>query len=509
MTIQPVEQKGSREESFKAPGQARWSRILHRIFSRHLMDLAILSLLPIILSGMRDASGVLGDPDIWWHLADARILTDSHHFIHIEPYSYTVAGQRWVDPEWLSELPFWLGYRLFGLVGIYLCASLALCANLYFIYWRSYLRARNQAVALWMTALSLILMWVNAGARTILFGYIILSIELGILEAAERKKSWSLWLLPPLFSVWINLHGSWIIGLTFFAVYILCGLFRVNSGILHQEPFSRQYRTLLLGVFGACLLALFVNPYGWRLIWNPFDMALNQKLNIADVQEWQPLNLEWFIGKAAVGFIVLVILVNVLRPRTWKIFEFAFLFMAWYAAFDHARFTFLAAVVTVPAVAFDLARGLFAPTADQKTIPFMNGVVAAAVIGVVALYFPRGDSLQKGLAANFPLQTIAMIELDWRVLNEEHIGGIMDFRSKPTFIDTRWDTFEHHGVMRDYLGIIRLQGSLDLLDKYKIDHVLTQKGAPISYLLEHTLGWKILRTEGSGSKQYELFARMH
>jgi hypothetical protein len=508
MNPQLVEQAGPVEGLLEHGDRTRWSELLRRIFSRHMMDMAILALLPVILSSIRNAAHVLADPDIWWHIANARILTESHHFIHVEPYSYTVAGQRWVDPEWLSEVPFWLGYRSLGLVGVYLVTWLVLTVNLHFVYWRSFLRTRNPVVALWMAALCFVLMWVNANSRTILFGYIALSTELGILEAAERNSTRILWFLPPLFCVWINLHGSWIIGLAFFAVYILCGFFRANAGIFLQEPISPQRRNLLLGVFGSCLVALLVNPYGWRLVWNPFDMALNQTLNIANVQEWQPLNLEWFVGKAAVAFIALIILVNVLHARKWKIFEFVFVFLAWYAAFDHARFTFLAAVVTVPMIAADLTRTFFPAAPNQKTIPVMNGVVAVAVLGVVALYFPTRDSLQKGLAEEFPLQTIAAIQPSWRTLNQEHLGGIMDFQSKSTFIDTRWDTFEHHGVMKDFIDILHLQNSLSLLDKYRIDHVLIRKTEPLSYLLERTPGWKVLRTEGSGESQYELFKRV-
>src|ERR1700733_10192841 len=506
MSPQPVEQVTPVDEGSEKGTPSQFVRILRKIFSRHLMDMAILAMLPVILSSIRDTAHVLGDPDIWWHLADARILWMSHHFIHVEPYSYTVAAQRWVDPEWLSEMPFWLGYRIFGLVGVYLVTWLVLSANLHLVYWRGYLKSKNPGVALWMAALGFILMWVNANARTILFGYIALSAELCILEAVERGRTRILWFLPVVFCVWVNLHGSWMIGLGLLVLYILCGLFRLNAGIFQQEPFSGEQRKRLLAVLAVSVAALMINPYGWRLVWNPFDMALNQTLNIGNVQEWQPLNLGWFVGKVAVAFIALIVFTNVFHARKWKVFELAFVFFAWYAAFDHARFAFLAAVLLIPMIAADLTRSFFPPR-NQKTIPFMNGVVAVAVLGVVALYFPTLDTLQKGLAADYPLQTIASIQPSWRTLNQEHLGGIMDFNSKPTFIDTRWDTFEHHGIMKDFIDILHLQNSLGLLDKYHIDHVLLRKSEPLSYLLERTPGWKVLGTEGSGKDQYEFFAR--
>jgi hypothetical protein len=506
MTSQSIEQAASTEGLDGARDEARLTRILKQVFGRHLMDMAILVLLPLVLSGLRDREGVFGDPDIWWHLADARILCESHHFIHVEPYSFTVAAQRWVNPEWLSELPFWFGYKAFGLVGIYLAAWLGVSANVLFVYWRSYLGMRHAGVALWTSALGFVLMWVNANARTILFAYVMMSAALAILEATERGHPQKLWLLPPLFCIWINLHGSWIIGLGLFVLYIICGLFRVDTGIFNQEKFSVGQRNRLLATLVASLAVLFINPYGWRLVWNPFDMAFNQSLNIANVQEWQPLNLGWNVGKAALIAIGLTIFANIIHIRKWKLYELAFIFFAWYAAFDHARFTFLAAVVTIPMLAADMKRSFF-PVSDPKTIPVMNGLVAAGVVAVIVWYFPTNAMLQKGVVREFPLQSIASVQSSWRTLNEEHVGGMMDFNWKRTFIDTRWDTFEHHGVFNDYLDIFRLRNMLPLLAKYQIDHALLRKDEPLSYVLERTPGWNVVRIEGSGQDQYELFEK--
>ena len=470
------------------------------------MDIAILLLLPLVLSGLRNREGMLGDPDIWWHLANARILCESHHFIQIEPYSFTVAGQRWVDPEWLSELPYWFGFKTWGLVGIYFFAWLGVSLNVLFVYWRSYKTAKNAAVALWISALGFVLMWVNANARTILFGYLAMSAELAILEAVERGHRRILWLLPPLFCIWINLHGSWIIGVALLVLYIASGLFNVNAGIFQQKAFAAEQRNRLLLVFIASLALLFVNPYGWRLVWNPFDMAFNQTLNIANVIEWQPLNLDWIVGKAALIAIGLTVFANAMHSRSWKIYEMAFIFFAWFAAFDHARFTFLAAVVITPMLAADMARSFF-PVANEKTIPLMNGLVAAGILGVIVWYFPTVPMLEAGLKKEFPLQTIASVQPSWRTLNEEHIGGMMDFQGKPTFIDTRWDTFEHHGVMSDYLNVFRIQNPLSVLDKYRIDHVLIRKDAPLAYVLERTARWTVIRSESAADGQYELFAK--
>lgn len=482
--------------------------LLRRIFGRSLMDMAVLVLVAVIFSVLRVPAGLFGDPDIWWHMANARILDQTHHFIRVEPYSFTVAGQRWVDPEWLSEMFFWLGYKNFALVGVYLAAAIGICGNVLFLYWRSCWKSGSASVALWTSGLGFLLMTVNTSARTILFAYLALSLQMAILEAAERGRERLIWLLPPLFCVWINLHGSWIIGIALLTLYILCGWFRVERGIFLQEAFSREARNRLLIVLGVSLACLFINPYGWRLLWNPFDMAFGQTLNIGNVQEWQPLNLGWFVGKAAALTIALMIVANAVCGRKWRLYELALFFFAWYAAFAHARFTFLAAVLTLPMVAADLTRTFFPPPAVQKTIPLMNVLMAVGAAVMVSRYVPTQLQLQQGIAKELPMQTIASMQTSWRVLNQDDFGGLMDFYSKPTFVDTRWDTFEHHGVMKDFIDILHLRDTLRLLDQYRIDHVLVKEDEPLAYLLERTPGWAVLRKEGDGQNRCVFFGRI-
>jgi hypothetical protein len=508
MSPQSIEQ-GVVAGNIEIQAPSRGGTWLRSIFGRHVMDMAVLMMLAVIFSALHTPGHILVDPDIWWHLADARILTTTHHFIRVEPYSFTVAGERWVNPEWLSELPYWFGYRILGLRGIYLMTLIVLSANVFFLYWRSRYKAQNTGIALWMAGFGLFFMCVNASARTILLAYLALSAEMAILEAVERGRARLLWLLPPLFCVWINLHGSWIIGLALVVLYTACGLFRANAGVFEQQPFSGSERNRLIAVLVASVAAMFVNPYGWRLVWNPFDMMLNQKLNIANVSEWQPLSLGTFVGKAAVVAIGLTLVTNGLRSRKWKIYEFALIFFAWYAAFNHARFTFLASVLTIPMLGADVVRCFFSKNEahEQKTIPLMNALVAALALGVIAWYFPAKGQMEKDLAEDFPLQTIDSIQATWRTLNTDGTGGMMDFAGKPTFIDTRWDTFEHHGVMKDFIDIVRLHDSLELLGKYGVDHILLRHEDPLAYLLERTPEWTVIRTEGKEENQYELFAR--
>ncbi|MGO8757705.1 MAG: hypothetical protein ACLQG3_06235 [Terracidiphilus sp.] len=486
----------------------RLARLFRRIFGQDLLNAMLLAGLVAAIAGpMLAPNDLVKDSDLWWHLADARILATTHHFIRVEPYSFAVAGERWVNPEWLAEMPYWLGYSSLGLRGIHLAALLGLWANLLFVYFRSSWKTQHRKAAFWTTVLAFFLMTVNGGARTIVVAYLALSAEMAILESAERGKKWLLWLLPPLFCLWINLHGSWLIGLGYFGLYIVCGLFPVNIGALDQRAFSAPDRNRLIGTFLASAAALWVNPYGWRLIWNPFDMLFNQKLNLAVVEEWHPLSLSSSTGIAAAAAIGLMLLANLVRGRKWKLYELAFIFSAWYLAFSHQRFAFLACIVTMPWLAADLARAFYGEL-SESTIPALNALFAAVILGWCIYSFPSEPELQRDLAAGLPLQSIQSILPSGRTFNDYSLGGMMAFKSKPNFLDSRVDTFEHHGILQQYLQIENLQNPFGLLDANRIDHVLTHANGALAFTLEHSPVWRVETREGTGDNAYEMFARV-
>jgi hypothetical protein len=477
------------------------------IFPRHVLYLSLLLVLPVALSeGLNMSLTLLRDPDLWWHLANARLLFSTGHFIHTEPYSFTVAGQDWVNPEWLAEVPYWLSYRAFGLRGIYLLTWLAVCVNIVLVYWRGYARARNADASFWAAGIGFLLMTVNAGPRMIAFGYAALSLECLILESSGRGHRRLLWWLPLVFCAWVNLHGSWIIGIALLVLYIGTGLFGFEWGAIAQQQLDRADRRRLITVLVASCAALFINPYGWRLVWNPVDMMLNQKLNIASVSEWRPLQVDSFEGLTLLALIVLLVLANLKRGHRWKPYDLAIVFFAIFAALDHVRFLYLAAVLISPILAAELGRS-FCAESDGKTIPAMNGLIAAAAICFIAIMFPSETKLQTNLASEFPLESIRMIQPGWRTFNWDYVGGRMAFDSRPSFIDSRLDTFEHHGVFKNYMSAMNLVNPLQVLDHYQVDHVLVLELQPIAQFLNHIPGWKLVHREKVGEAYYVLFVR--
>jgi hypothetical protein len=337
---------------------------------------------------------------------------------------------------------------------------------------------------------------VSFGPRTLLFGWICLVAELLILDFYLDKSilRQALWMLPLLFAIWVNTHGSWIIGMVILIAFLVSGSFQCSAGAIEGRAWTREQLQVLCSATGLSLLSLFLNPYGWRLVAYPFNLAFRQKLNIANVDEWVTLDFHSVRGHVLLVSLTLVFFAQLVRSRKWAPYELTFLFIGVYSAFTYSRFLFLAAILIFPLIAKDMA-WLPAYRPEQNK-PWLNGIILCILVGVCARHFPNRteeDTLGDRLFPNAALVSLRDFRPQGNVFNDYLWGGYLEWhlRQIPVLIDSRVDIFEYAGVFKDYLDAVRLQNSLAILDKYKIRYVLFEQDAPLVYLLKQTHAWKI------------------
>jgi hypothetical protein len=450
---------------------------------------------PFIASLDVQGGAVLKDPDIWWHLRNAEILLSTHHFIRADTFSFTVNGQPWIDPEWLAEIPYYLGMKLWGERGLFLVMLIAVELIIAGVLLLCYRRTGDAKAAFLATWVAVLFASINIGPRTILFGWLCFIAEMLILEA-YRKGHDHLWWLAPLFVLWINLHGSWMIGLAFFALFIASGLVGGAWGSIEATRWTPQQLRKLAVVCGVSIAMLFINPYGWRLVVYPLDLIFRQRLNVAVVEEWQSVDFQSFHGVLLFIVVAFMLVVTLARRRTWPLHELLFALLAFYSATTHKRFLFLAGIIVCPMLAVELAGAVFAPYERDKNKPWLNALVMAGFCAFAILHFPASATLRAAEEQHFPSGALAALNrccMQERLLNRYEWGGylIWNARDIPVFLDSRTDIFEYHGVLADYLSALSLNDSLAILDHYHIDSVLLPPGAPMVYLLKHTAGWQV------------------
>jgi hypothetical protein len=466
-------------------------RALARIFSFPVMLASVVSFWVFVGAGYS-----VWDADIWWHLRNAEYLLAHHATPRVDIFSYTTNGHAWMNHEWLSEIPFFLAWRAGGLMGIYLTFVLLLVIIMLGIFYYAARESGNVKAAFVVTCFSLFLTVVSFGPRTILFGYILLLVLLLILSRFRNTGDAPLWVLPPLFCVWINTHGSWLLGMILLGIYIVSGLVEGSWGRIDAVRWTPQQLRRLLMATGASIAALFVNPFTYKLVFYPFNLAFVQKLNIAYVDEWASVDFNDARGKVVFILLAGIILGALFSRYRWKLHEFLLTGFALYAGLKHIRFLFLAAILLAPLLS-KLLDEIVPPYRKEIDKPALNAAVMAILLTIGIYRFPPRADLQSAVDTRFPAKAVAYIQenrLKGNFFHRYMWGGYLIYfcRDTKTFVDGRTDIFEYTGVLKDYLDIEQLKGSLGLLDKYDIRYALVPPDFPIAYLLKNHVGWKVL-----------------
>ena len=457
----------------------------------------------------------IADPDIWWHLRNAAVQAQNHAWLHHDVFSSTARGAAWIDHEWLAEVPFALGWHFGGPRGVLLVGTTVMEAVLLLTFLLTYRMTRHLGLTMVFSTLAAIDATVSFGPRTLLFGWLCLNVQLLLLERWNRgrmREQTALWVFPLLYAMWINLHGSWFIGLVLLAGYLCCreatrlserpwaARLRLSS-VHHMMERPRRRDGALWRAGGLSLLALLMNPYGWRLIAYPFDMAFKQTLNVATVEEWHALDFHTPRGKIFLVMLLVLFAVQVLRRSRWALHELFFVAVGVYSAFLYSRFLFLGGLLLCPIVAKQVAACWTERTAREKqpARPAWSGLLHTGLIAAMfALAATRVPSTATMLAAEtaYPQGAAAMLrgfKPQGVVFNEYTWGGFLEFYAPqvPVFIDPRMDIFERNGTLRDYLDVVRLKRPIEVLDRYRVRYVLFGRDTPLTLLLKTSHAWDV------------------
>ncbi len=109
--------------------------------------------------------------------------------------------------------------------------------------------------------------------RPQLLGYIFLLVTLILLERFRQGEQKTLWLLPPIFLLWVNSHGTFVLGFMVLGLYWLSGLIDFDSGGLYAVRWRPEQRLHMevVGLLSVAVLPL--TPYGTRPAAVPLEVA--------------------------------------------------------------------------------------------------------------------------------------------------------------------------------------------------------------------------------------------
>jgi hypothetical protein len=437
--------------------------------------------------------GFFVDPDVWWHIRVGQDILRTHHWPTTDPYSFTATGTPWIAYEWLGDVVLARVATMRGLPGLFgflfVTAVMVVLGLFYFVTLRCGKSKAGFLTAVLMSTLALISMTL----RPQMIGYLFLIVLLIVLEWFRKGRIWPLWGVPVLFSVWVNVHGSFVVGLGVLCIYLICGIKGFQLGGIEAVAWSPKQRVQLESAILLSVIALAITPYGTQLAAYPLDMMLHQPLNVSNISEWQVMPFDTLGGKLFLLVTVLMVALQVIFRHRWRAEEVLLAVLGASAACLHFRMLLLFVPFAAPLLGTMIARWV-EPYKRQRDLVLANALIMAIIFGAMFHYMPSGVFLEEQISKSFPVAAVKFLDshdVPEPMLNSYGFGGYLIGSGRKVFIDGRGDLFERSNVLGDMITIAQIKpGALRQLDKYAIRSCLLARSEPLTEVLGASPAWK-------------------
>jgi hypothetical protein len=439
--------------------------------------------------------GAISSPDTFWHLRTGALILETGQIPRADTFSWTASKEAWQPNAWLADCLLAGALSLGGLTAIALFRALSVLV----IGLLCYLVVRRWGGLSWPAAIAsaLVLLLMNPFIieRPHLFGFVLFPLLLFMASEALDGSNPKLLGLGALSMLWVNLHGSFTVGLV---VVVAMALGRGLQTRRVQRPL------LLVLVVG---LGTLINPYG--------PAAVTHALNIPQlssfIEEWQGLSI--FDPR---GILYLVygagVIWAVIRTGRWRridrIFPLVLLALLTLRVIRGAPFLLL---LGAPEIALALGT-LVSPSVRAWIQPRRGPVILGLGVAWLVLMVRAAPTLRAlgRLSAVFPAAATAAIPRGCRLLNEYEHGGYIIQRRWPEVLVSQDGRNDLYGPRRIQQQIRILSSSSPAsLDDMGVRCVLLRPRRPLVKTLDRDRRWKrsagdrggilFVRTEDRGS----------
>jgi len=464
--------------------------------NRHGINIEILWFL-VILAGFLFFASLFPLPpnDFWWHLKIGNFIYSTRTIPTTNMYAWTIpANQPFFYAAWLGEFLLYLFYKLGGVALIIFVRTLLLALTFGLVAYESHRQSGSWRISAFVITLLCLMSTNNLIVRTQMWAWLpFIVIYIVLQRYSEGIGRWQ-WLLlcPASMIFWVNVHGSYILGLGLVAIFFIGSIL---SKLLKQV-YSLSWRQIAwMGAVGLLsALAVLVNPRFLDIIRYTVNLLSNQPIQQL-IDEWQPTtphgiaNVTFYVG------ILLFIAVTAYSSLKLKITDLllviGFLWLAW----NGQRSVIWYGLVVVPVLARLIsALPIRTPTfVPQKN--WINLVLAIALFIPVILVQPwfveniplpspywqqvlRHSPAGPLLTVNTPVSAGEYLRghPGGHLFNELGYGSYLIWAvpDQGVFIDPRIELYTYE-QWQDYIDINNGFRYDQLLAKYGVDRILLDK----------------------------------
>jgi hypothetical protein len=440
--------------------------------------------------------------DFWWHMALGRTIVAEQRIPVADVFSFTRHGGAWHDQQWLGQVTLYGAYRIGGLAAVVLVHAGAI-ALAYFLLLRL-LVLRSRDIGLSAAVLVLAIVPISLDNWTVRPQSLVLPLFVGclsIVEAHRAARPARLVLLPLLTLVWVNMHGSFPLGIALMVLGVV-GLLTdrylpLSAGLSSREQqIAGLSARRLLAWAAVAAGAAVANPHGASAY--TYVSALMRNATVTELAtEWAPPTIRTGEGAAFFVFVIacgLVAAYGSKRPRPSDAVLFLpFLWLALSAGRNVIWFAFVSAPMLAERVSLAVVPRVTVtsneprPQQAERTASRADRSLAAAIVIVSILAVvvslpwlksrwwsePRGRLLAKGT----PVGAVAFLKADAvrpsRLFHSVAYGSYLMWAApeQPVFADPRLELYPRE-QWNDYIELSQGRNVDVLIGKYRFDGLM-------------------------------------
>jgi hypothetical protein len=381
--------------------------------------------------------------DLWWHLRTGLWII-SHHAVPSRGLFSQVPDRSWVDSDWGFEVLLGAAYRILGLraASLVLMMFKSLLAGTLFLLaggWR-----KNFWGAVLLSAVAQYV-FLDLPLVPMLGSILCYGIELMVLFESRRKCNVRyLWLLPPLFFLWANLHVQFVNGLLVLALFVIVGFAeRLICKFERWKDVSVGPSPLrVLAVALLSFIATLITPNGFHL----FTEFLSSGYGAAQFKFFAEMRALQF--RQPQDFVFALLVMSAFLAMGWRrprdIFQCTLMVFSTMLAFRVSRDGWMAVLPSIACIAAALPQS---PRENDRPRWRIREACIAVALGVIVTLLafsriPSNDVLMERASRTLPVKACDFLrssQVPGPMFHENEWSGFLIWYlpEYPVMIDSR------------------------------------------------------------------------
>ena len=459
--------------------------------------------------------------DFWWHITIGREIISTGQIPTIDIYSYTANGQPYPSYQmfWLMEIVLYELFNLGGPALVIFIHSLVICSAYVIIFWICKQSSKSWRVAAFGAIFAAALGLNDWNVRPQGITFLLASLFLLAIYEYRKYRKWGWLVVFPLgMLVWVNSHGTFLIGLVLMVFWL--GQTIWDAIQLRNSVENRIAKRLVLTasiIFGITTLTCLINPRGSGII-NYIKTLTGNSVVQNLVTEWAPPTFNNLMGTIFLLGLMGGAIVLALSPQRPNIIQIMTFLVFGLLGLKTSRGSVWFGLAMAPILAEHISSIVNQlQTVERRPMNLegsrtLNIIFAIVIIAMGLLSLPWFKSAlplpqaKAGLVSEeTPVQATQVLLKEnptGRVFNSMSFGSYLIWAAYPqyqVFVDPRIELFSEKTWL-DYLNISNASVNWEtLLNNYEVNILMLSpvEQPALVEAVQESGGWELLYKDTS------------